>query len=97
MKHNLIDFQDFLKEQLKDPEFKTEWERIEPQYRLEREIIKARVEKRFSQKEVAKRANTTQAVISRIESMSVSPSINMVDRIARAFGKKLQIRFVSPE
>lgn len=97
MKHNMIDFQEFFAQQMKNPEFKKEWKRFEPEYQLEREMIKARIEKRMSQKELAKKMNTTQAVISRIESHAVSPSINMVNRIAMAFGKKLEIKFVSPE
>lgn len=93
----LFDAQEFLAEKLKDPEFKTEWEKMEPQYQLEREMIKARIEKHLTQSELAKKADTTQAVISRIESMTVSPSLNTVNKIAMAFGKKLQIKFVSPE
>jgi len=93
----MIDFQDFLQEKLEDPEFKKEWEKQEPEYQLEREIIKARIENQLSQTELAKRMSTTQAVISRIESGLVSPSINTVNKIAMAFGKKLQIKFVSPE
>lgn len=93
----LFDAQEFLVEKLKDPEFKAEWEKMEPQYQLEREMIKARIEKHLTQSELAKKADTTQAVISRIESMTVSPSLNTVNKIAMAFGKKLQIKFVSPE
>ena len=97
MKNNMVDFQVFLKKKLLNKKFRAEWEKLEPQYQLEHEMIKARTEGHLSQGELAKKANTTQAVISRIESMSVSPSINMVNRIAVAFGKKLQIRFVSPD
>ena len=98
MKHlKSFDVQKYLADQLKDPDFKKEWEKLEPGYQLEREMIKARIESKLSQEELAKKVNTTQAVISRIESMSVSPTINMVNRIAIAFGKKLEIRFVSPD
>ena len=90
----MTNLDDYLKEQLKDPGFKKEWERSEPQYQVLREIIKARLEKKTSQRELAKKAKTTQAVISRIESMSTSPSIDTLQRIASAMGKKLQIKFV---
>ncbi len=90
-------FSDLFKEMLQDPEFKKEWEKLEPQYQLEHEIIKARIESKLTQEELAKKMDTTQAAISRIESGSVSPSINTVNRIAMAFGKKLEIRFVSPD
>jgi ribosome-binding protein aMBF1 (putative translation factor) len=86
-------FDDYLKEQLKDPEFKKEWDRTEPEYQVLAEIIKARIEKKLSQRELAKKAKTTQAVLSRIENMTVSPSIQLVQRIAEAMGKKLEIKF----
>jgi len=78
----------------KNPEFQKEWKQSEIEYQLGRQLIQARIDNNFTQQELAKRAGTTQAVISRIESMSVSPSIQLVDRIAGAFGKSLQIRFV---
>lgn len=87
-------FNHFLREQLKDPEFKREWERSEPEYQVLEEIIRARIDKKLSQRELAKKAKTTQAVLSRIENMTVSPSIQLVQRIAEAMGKKLQIKFI---
>ena len=90
----MTSFDDYLKEQLKDPEFKKEWDRTEPEYQVLAEIIKARIEKKLSQRELAKKAKTTQAVLSRIENMTVSPSIQLVQRIAEAMGKKLEIKFI---
>ena len=48
---------------------------------------------KISQRELAKKVGTTQAVISRIENMSVSPSIGLLQRIAGSLGKKLEIKF----
>lgn len=86
-------FETYLKKQLKSPEFRKEWEASEVQYQLVKEIIRIRLEKNISQRELAKRANTTQAVISRVESMSVNPSIGLVEKIANALGKKLELTF----
>jgi DNA-binding XRE family transcriptional regulator len=83
----------YLKEQLKDPDFKKEWEKNEAAYQVTRTLIKARLENKISQRELAKRAGTTQAVISRIENMNVSPSIGLLQRIADSLGRKLEIRF----
>jgi len=91
----MIDFQEFFESRLKDPVFRTEWNKVEPQYQLERAIIKARIERGMTQSELAKKVGTTQAVISRIESTNTNPTINMVNKIAKAFGKKLKIEFVS--
>lgn len=85
---------EYLKQQLKDPEFKREWEKSEAAYQVTREIIRARIKNNISQRELAKKANTTQAVISRIENMNVNPSIGLVQRIAHSLGKKLEIKFI---
>ena len=84
---------EYLKEQLKDPEFRKEWKKSEVAYQVTRELIRARIEDRISQRQLAQKAGTTQAVISRIENMSVSPSIALVQRIAKSLGKKLEIKF----
>lgn len=88
------DLDRLIESQLKDPEFRRLWEEGEADYQLGRQIIQARIDKKISQRELAKRANTTQAVISRIESLDVSTTLQMASRIARAFGKTLQLRFV---
>lgn len=88
-----LTFDDYLKEQLKNPKFKREWDKLEPQYQVTRELIKARIERKISQRELARKAKTTQAVLSRIENMSVSPSIGLLQKIASALGKNLKIKF----
>lgn len=85
--------EDYLKEQLKKPEFRREWEKSEAAYQVMGEIIKARIEGKVSQRQLAKKAKTTQAVISRIENMNASPSINLLQRLATSLGKKLEIKF----
>ena len=84
---------DYLAKQLKDPKFKKEWDKLEPQYQITRELIKARTEGKISQRELAKKAKTTQAVLSRIENMTVNPSIGLLQKIATALGKNLEIKF----
>jgi len=83
-----------IKKLRKNPEFEKEWQASEAEYQLGRQLIKARIYKRLTQAALAKKAGTTQAVISRIESGSVSPSLNLVSRISMAMGKKLILKFV---
>lgn len=88
------DFDKMFTTRMKDPEFRKLWEEGEADYQLGRQIIQARIDKKISQRELAKRANTTQAVISRIESLDVSTTLQMATRIAKALGKNLRISFV---
>ena len=93
MKQKLYTLEDDLKKRLKNPEFKKAWEESETEYQLSRTLIKARLLKKISQRELAKRASTTQAAISRIESMDSNPSVLLLKRLAEALGTKLKIGF----
>jgi ribosome-binding protein aMBF1 (putative translation factor) len=93
MRRKIYTLQDHIKESLKNPEFKREWDETEPSYQLSRTLIKKRLVQKISQIELAKKANTTQAVISRLENMSVNPSVELLQRIAKALNINLKIQF----
>lgn len=86
-------FEQHLNESLKDPKFRKIWENSEVEYQLGRKLIEARFKRNISQRDLAKKAHTTQAVISRIEGMNSNPSIGLLKKIARALGLKIQISF----
>ncbi|EKE25888.1 MAG: XRE family transcriptional regulator [uncultured bacterium] len=81
------------KELLKNPEFKRQYEESQPEYEIARAIIRVRIEKKMTQKELAKKMNTTQSVISRVEQAKTSPSISFLKRLATALNTTLQIQF----
>lgn len=84
-------FEDDLKKRLKNPAFKKAWEESEAEYQVSRALIAERLKKKISQKELAQKANTTQAVISRIEGMNANPSIGLLKKIATALNLKLKV------
>lgn len=84
-------FQDHLKESLKNPEFRKIWEESDAEYLLAKALIEVRLKKKFSQRDLAKKIGTSQAAISRIESMQGNPSLSLLKRIAHALDTKLQI------
>lgn len=88
-----LTLQRYIKERLKEPRFREEWAKSETQYQITRQMIAARLEQNLSQRTLARKAQTTQAVISRIENMSVNPSIRVLERIAHALGKRLEVSF----
>ena len=93
MKNIIYTYEDHLRESLKDPEFKKIWEETEPEYLLAKEIIKKRLEKKMSQRTLAKKLKTSQAAISRIESMNGNPSLSFLKRLASALNSKLILQF----
>ena len=60
-------FDDYLAEQLKDPEFKAGYDALEPEFSLIKALMDARLEKGLTQKELAEMTGISQGDISRIE------------------------------
>ena len=85
-------FQDSLRESMKDPEFKKEWDALKPKYDLIRAILDARKKGGVTQKELARRVGTTQSAIARFESGAVNPTLDFAARISAALGAKLEVR-----
>lgn len=90
-KQKIYTFQDDLRKRLKDPEFKKTWDESEPEYLLTKQLIEKRLAKKLSQRDLAKKLNTSQAAISRIESMNGNPSFLFLKRIAFALDSRLCI------
>ena len=88
------DFEEYLAEQLKDPEFKKAWDDEEAEFQLRLAIIDARAETGMTQAQLAEKTGINQRMISRIQTGNANPTLRTIDRIARGFGKQLQIRFV---
>lgn len=49
------DFDKYLKEQMKNPTFKKEWDKSEMEYQLMMMVLKARSEQKLTQSELAQR------------------------------------------
>ena len=87
-------YKETLNELLKDPEFKKEYDALEPEFAIMQAIIDARNESGLTQKELAKRTGITQADISRLEKGNANPSLKTLNRLAKGMGMKLKLDFV---
>jgi len=88
-------FNDYLDEQLKNPEIKKEYDRLAPEYEIISAIITARKEMGISQSELAKLIGTDQSRISKLERGVLNPSLDFIKRVAEAMGKTVHISFES--
>lgn len=88
------DFYRYLNEQMKDPDFKKEWDENEARYQLMMMVLRVRNEEQLTQSELAERTGLRQSNISRIEKGQSMPSIATLAKIAQGLGKRLEIRFV---
>ena len=94
-KHNKeTTFDEYLNEKLKDPEFKAEWDALEPEFAIIQALIDARVSSGLTQSELAKKTGIAQGDISKIENGNGNPSIRTLKRLAEGMGKNLKIEFV---
>ena len=90
----MSDFRKHLNEKLQDPEFKKEWDNLELRYTVIKQLIKLRNSYNLSQAQLAEKLNTTQAVISRIENGTVNIGIDFIDKLAKAFNKRVEINLI---
>jgi len=86
-------FRETLAKELEDSEFRAEWDYLEPQYAMIREMIRIRNQNNITQKELSERTGIAQADISKLESGNANPSIKTLVRIAEGMGKELHIAF----
>lgn len=90
-----LDFDTWKKEALKDPKFKAEYDKLQPEFAVIRAIIRARINSGITQKELASKVGTKQSVISRLESGNANPSVAFLKKLAQALNSHLEIKFVS--
>ena len=70
-------FDEMLAKQMKDEEFKKEYEAIQPEMDVIRAIVDARTSQNLTQKELSERTGINQADISKLENGTRNPSINL--------------------
>jgi ribosome-binding protein aMBF1 (putative translation factor) len=78
---------------MKDPRYKRAHEELASEFELARAVIQARSNAGLTQEELAKRMNTTQSVIARLESGRTKPSTQTLERLAAATGTRVKITF----
>ena len=76
---------------MKDVEYRHEYEKLEPEFQIARQIIAARIKRKMTQGELARRAKTGQAVISRLEGINARPSISLLRRVAGALNTRISV------
>ncbi len=89
----MTDWKNLRKELLKDPEFKAEYEKMQPKFEAVSALIEARIKGGLTQEALARKIQTKQSAIARIESGNANPSIGFLQKLAEALGKKLVIQF----
>ena len=87
-------FRETWNERMKVPEFKKEWDALEPEYQIIRVMLNSRAEKSLTQQQLSKITGIPQADISRLENGNANPSLRTLQRLAEGMGMKLKLEFV---
>jgi predicted transcriptional regulator len=76
---------------LTDPQIKKAYSELGPQFEVVRAIVKKRMQKGLTQKQLASLIGTKQSAISRFESGSYSPTISFLQKITKALRATIEI------
>lgn len=90
----MSDFRKYLNKQLENPEFKKEWDALEPEFNMIQAMIDARKKCNMTQKELAEKTGIDQSDISKIETGNANPSLSTLKRLAEGMDMILKLEFV---
>ncbi len=88
---NMTSWQDLKKRMLADPEARRYYDELEPEYEIIRSVIRQRIKKNMTQAQLARKIGTKQSAIARLESGGYNPSLEMLQKVAKALDAKLKI------
>ena len=89
-------FKSRLRDELKDPEFKAQYQEEKQALKMAMKILELREKKGLSQQQLAKLMGTSQQAISRIESGEYEGfTLKTLEKIAEATGMRVKIEFVA--
>lgn len=89
-----LDFQQYLKKELKDPVFRKHYEEYGKQLEIAYQILQLRKTQGLSQVQLAQKLGTTQSNVARMETGQQNFTAATLQRIASAFRRELKIQFV---
>ena len=90
----MTNYDKYFDEQMKNPEFRKEWESLQPEMAIVQAMIDAREKTGMTQKELSEKTGITQADISRLENGNANPSLKTLQRLAEGMGMTLKLEFV---
>ena len=78
---------------LRDTNFRKEYLKLGPRYQVIESLIRKRVQKELTQKNLAEKTGFMQSAIARLESGTYNPSLDLLNRIAEGLDCDLIINF----
>ena len=82
---------EIMEEVLRDPIKKKIYDELEVEFKIRSALIKARIEKRLTQKQLAKSLGIAQSALARFESGRTNPTLSFLQEITSKLGLRLTI------
>ena len=92
-----MDFSTYQAELQRDPEYAAIECELRPLLELADDVLALRLEKGWSQTELARRVRTNQANISRLENGLANPTLTFIQKVAAALNTEATIRLRKPD
>lgn len=91
MKFEPVSFEKSLAKAMKNPEWKKGYDALELEFSIIEQVLRKRLEKGLTQKQLADKIGTKQSAIARLEGGNSNPSIAFLEKVSKALGGKLQV------
>ncbi|HEX4753652.1 MAG TPA: helix-turn-helix transcriptional regulator [Solirubrobacterales bacterium] len=85
-KHNKTFGELLAEEQLADPSFRAEWQRLAPAREFAASLLRYRAEQKLSQRALAEKLGISQPRVAKLESAEHNPEIDTIIRAVRRLG-----------
>jgi DNA-binding transcriptional regulator YiaG len=89
-----LSFERYLAQQMKNKVFRKAYEEESQRLRIAYRILQLRKKQKLSQKELARKLNTTQSTVARMEAGQQNFTTDTLQKIASALDRDLKIEFV---
>jgi transcriptional regulator with XRE-family HTH domain len=86
----IVDYEKWREQQLHDPDFVAELEKLEPGY----QVARLRIKLGLTQTQLAEIVGTKQPSIARLENGEGSPSLSFLQKVAEALGSEVKVHLV---
>lgn len=86
----IVDYEKWREQQMQDPEFVAEFEKLEPGY----QVARLRIKLGLTQTQLAEIVGTKQPSIARLENGESSPSLTFLEKVAEALGADVKVQLI---
>lgn len=93
---DLIPFEQILEEELRDPEFRAEWERLAPARAIANRLILYRADHGLTQTALARLLGMSQSAIARLEIGEHIPTLPTLLKLSEVLGLEILVTMMPP-